>query len=299
MTESTLPVIFLSHGAGPNAVLKSPGKFSAVDMTSPLADFYRTIPSLVEGTVRNILIISAHWEERQFTVGYRETGTPLIFDYGGLQKEAYSPYMTYPVPFDLLLADRVYDLLTTAGLRCNKMERGLDHGAFVPLKACFPEGQIPVVQLSLKANLSVADHIALGEVLAPLRNEGTLIIGAGNATHNLTEFRNGLTEEENRPDERCFQFLEWLRHNIEDSVDYEAMKSEFLQVEQNCPHFDWAHPRTEHFIPLVVSLGSAKPSLVSNTIAPTIRTTEAEKKNHRLYHEVFLGNFGLDSYIFH
>ena len=303
--ENRLPVLFLSH-TGPTSLLHAPpgSLMSGIDKQSPYATFLKSVKTFVKSPIKNILIISAHWEESQFTVSYQQSGiNKLIYDYGGFDKLAYAPYTTYPAPTDLKLAGQVHDMLNSAGLPCVKQDRGLDHGAFIVLKTGFPEANIPIVQLSLKNNLSPADHIRLGEVLSPLRNEGTLIICSGTATHNIREIIKGGTT----PDRRVLEFLEWLRLNIESgtSKNYQETKALFTNVQSNCPHFNWVHPRSEHFVPLLVAIGTTKPvatplSVVS-TAANNVDVVEDlcfDVQNSRIHSEVYMSNFGLDSYIF-
>ncbi len=204
-----------------------------------------------------------------------------MYDYGGF-------------PTDLQLADRVYGLLSEANLPCSKKDNEFDHGVLVPIEAAFPAANIPVVQLSLKSNLNMAEHIRLGEVLAPLRDEGTLIICSGFATHNFQFGTPG------GRDPRVVELAEWLRHNIEDT-NYAESKAAFSYVERNCPHFSWAHPRVEHFIPLVVALGTSKPSTSSSAVPDVVSGTTiatATRGNKRIYHEIFLSTALFDSYLF-
>ena len=103
----------------------------------------------------------------------------------GFPSYTYAPHLTYPAPTDLPLADRVVELISSAGETCRRANRGFDHGTFIPLKLALPEANIPIVQLSLQKSLNFEKHLRLGELLAPLREEGVLIIGSGQTTHNL------------------------------------------------------------------------------------------------------------------
>ena len=147
-----------------------------------------------------------------------------------------------------------------------------------------------MIQLSLKSNLNPAEHIQLGEVLEPLRSEGTLIVCSGQITHNLSELRRGLgTKQEADP--RTHQFIEWIRNTLENTTPstYAATKASYTNIRSAAPHFDHAHPRSEHFVPLLVALGA--------TYGQSPAAGE-EKGIKRLFTDVVLGTMAIDSYIF-
>lgn len=291
--STKLPVLFLSHGAGPASMLNYAGDsmFAGIDKSSPSAAFMRSLSSFIPGSIRNILVISAHWEEKQFTVGYQTNGTKLLYDYGGFPKESYAPFLTYPAPTDLQLADRVHDLLTQAGLPCVKMERGYDHGVFIPMKAAYPEANIPIVQISLKNNLNISDHIRLGEILSPLRSEGTLIVCSGQITHNLRDI--GVN------DNRAVDFMQWIRSNLEGATgeNYGELREKFVNIEKGCPLYRWAHPREEHFTPLFVALGASRPSNDQNKESGE-QGECASGGVKAIYEEVLLGSMGVQHFMF-
>src|SRR5260221_14359717 len=115
---------------------------------------------------------------------------PMLYDYSGFPPEAYQ--ITWPAPGDPRIADRVQELLRGAGIATAvNAERGFDHGTFVPLKLAYPDADVPAVQLSLKSGLDPAEHIAIGEALAPLRDEGVFIVGSGMSYHNMRGFGSG------------------------------------------------------------------------------------------------------------
>mmetsp|Transcript_9744 Transcript_9744/g.22992 ORF Transcript_9744/g.22992 Transcript_9744/m.22992 type:complete len:191 (+) Transcript_9744:221-793(+) len=135
----------------------------------------------------SILIISAHWEEE--TVSVSSSPAPaMLFDYYGFPPQTYS--YSYPAPGNPELAARVADLISTATGQEAKLDpkRGYDHGVFVPLLIAYPEADVPVCCLSLKAGLDPSEHIQIGEALTPLRDEGVLIVGSGVSFHNMREF---------------------------------------------------------------------------------------------------------------
>ena len=133
-----------------------------------------------------ILMISAHWEEPEFSLT-SHSRPPMVYDYGGFPEYTY--HIKYDAPGDPALAARAMQLIEAAGMPARlDAERGFDHGAFTPLHVMYPQAEVPVVQLSLKRGLDPATHLAMGRALAPLRDEGVLIVGSGLSYHNLREF---------------------------------------------------------------------------------------------------------------
>lgn len=293
-----LPTLFLSHGGGPAHLLDFSGSmFSEIDKNSKSAEFFRGLSKIIKNRsdpnpIECILVVSGHWEESTFTVDYQNKGaTKLVYDYYGFPEESYSPHLTYPVKTNLSVADKVVNRIQAAGLPCEKANRGFDHGTFIPLKVIYPEAQIPVVQLSLKSNLNLAEHIRLGEILKPLRKEGVLIIGSGQITHNLRELR----APKSPIDKRATAFTDWVKNFLEVeamSKPYEESKNTLINIASQAPNFYWCHPRTEHFVPLAVIFGAA--------FGPDSgdETCSNPPKAERLYHEVVVGTMAIDSYIF-
>jgi aromatic ring-opening dioxygenase catalytic subunit (LigB family) len=212
------------------------------DTWNRMADFLRGIPALLPEAPRALLVISAHWEERVPTV---LTGAhpPLLFDYGGFPPHTYQ--LTWPAPGDPSLAARVRDLLKGAGIEsAEDGNRGFDHGVFIPLKLSFPAAKLPTIQLSLQAGLDPARHLAIGRALAPLRDEGVLIIGSGMSYHNMRALR-GAVEGALAASQA---FDGWLSGAVQDPdrlIDW-----------QNAPSARACHPREEHLIPLHVCAGA-------------------------------------------
>ena len=296
------PVLFLSHGAGPAAMLNYAGTpFEVFDKNSLSAQFMRTVQKLVSDNndnqpINSILVVSAHWEETEFTVDYQTGQTKLLYDYYGFPEEAYAPHLTYPVPTDLKLAEKVHGMISAAGMKSNLRARegGFDHGVFAPMKLAFPEAKIPVVQVSLRRNLDLATHIRLGEVLAPLRKEGVLIIGSGQITHNMSEARGKPGVE----DKRATAFTNWIRDLLEgtNESNYEERKQALIQAPTLAPNFAWAHPRTEHFVPIAVAFGAGACPTINAAVSESCEGTHAVI--HRAFHQVAMGHMALDSYIF-
>ncbi|OYU42302.1 MAG: dioxygenase [Burkholderiales bacterium PBB4] len=176
-----LPTYFISHGGGPWPYMPEMRSQMQV-LATALAD----MPRQLGITPKAILMVSAHWEEAAFTV-MTSSQPPMVYDYSGFPPHTYS--VVYTDPGDPDLAYRVQSLLEAAQLpTAQDSRRGFDHGAFAPLAVMYPQAQIPVVQLSLKRGLDPAEHLAAGRALAPLRDEGILIVGSGLSYHNLRQF---------------------------------------------------------------------------------------------------------------
>lgn len=289
-----LPVLFLSHGGGPAHALDSAGSmFQTIDINSPSAAFMRSLPTILDSNLPTgiqpqcILVISAHWEEPNFTVDYQPKATKLVYDYYGFPEEAYAPHLTYPVKTNLKVADCVVDLLNSHGITTAKKDRGFDHGVFMPLKTAFPEANIPTVQLSLRDGLSMKEHIQIGELLRPLRNKGVLIIASGQITHNLREFRTPRDEV----DPRIVEFLDYMHSLLTSTTPetYEQSKDILTNIADHAPHFYWVHPRPEHFVPLAVAFGAS--------YIPQEGSDASKPVAQRIYSEVVMGSMGIDSYI--
>ena len=192
-----------------------------------------------------ILVVSGHWEEQAFTAS-AAAEPKLIFDYSGFPEHTYQ--LTWPAPGDSGLAERVVEMLRAAGLPAGvSASRGFDHGVFVPLKVAFPEAKIPVVTLSLAESLDPALHLAAGRALAPLRDEGVLIVGSGMSFHNLRAYMRPETVE------RARAFDEWLtKAVVSEAAERDALLKEWKQA----PFAAYSHPREEHLIPLLVAAGA-------------------------------------------
>jgi aromatic ring-opening dioxygenase catalytic subunit (LigB family) len=171
---------------------------------------------------------------------------PLLFDYYGFPPESYR--LTWPAPGDPGLAARVRSLLAAAGFAsAEDAERGFDHGTFVPLKLVYPDADIPTVQLSLQSDLDPALHLAMGRALAPLRDEGVLIVGSGMSYHNMRGFGGaGRAAAET--------FDAWLRTA---ALAEPAERARQLTAWATAPAARQAHPREEHLLPLMVIAGAA------------------------------------------
>lgn len=236
-TSKLAPVIFAAHGA--------PILLDDAQWMSELTTWARTMPRPT-----SVLMISAHWEERPTTLGATQT-VPLLYDFGGFAEKYYQT--RYPAPGAPELAARVRALLSGRNIPvADDPRRGLDHGAYVPLVAMYPDADIPILQISMPS-LEPKELFALGEVMAPLRDEGVLIFGSGFLTHNMRyAFRPGIPTW-------AREFDEWAKSALE-RFDVDAL----LNFNTRAPASQTALPTWEHYAPVLVAAGAVgrKPSHV-------------------------------------
>jgi aromatic ring-opening dioxygenase catalytic subunit (LigB family) len=238
-----MPAVFLPHGGGPWPFVEI-GIGTKVELEA-LATYLRSLRSLPKTPPKAVLVVSAHWEESVPTV-MNGANPPMLYDYYGFPPESYR--ITWPAPGDPVLAARVADLLAKAGFATGTdAKRGFDHGTFVPLKLTYPDADVPTVQLSLKAGLDPAEHLAMGRALAPLRDEGVFIVGSGMTYHNLRAF-----SPQAAPVSETFDA--WL---AETATLAQAERDERLTAWSRAPAARLAHPREEHLLPLMVVAGAA------------------------------------------
>jgi aromatic ring-opening dioxygenase catalytic subunit (LigB family) len=242
-TPQRQPVIFLPHGGGPCFFMD--WTWGPADTWARTQRFLEGLAGTLPATPKALLVVSAHWEEAAFTAS-AAARPELIFDYSGFPEHTYR--LTWPAPGSPELAERVVGLLDQAGLPAAvSASRGFDHGVFVPLKLAFPEARIPVVSLSLAASLDPAMHLAAGRELAPLRDEGVLIIGSGMSFHNLGGYFRPETVD------RARAFDAWLTRAVESPA---AERDALLTGWRQAPFAAYSHPREEHLIPLMVAAGA-------------------------------------------
>jgi 4,5-DOPA dioxygenase extradiol len=229
------PVLFLSHGSPMTALggdeLSRTWAKLATRLTRPTA----------------ILMISAHWTTRvPLLTGSAQPET--IHDFGGFPEALYR--LRYPAPGAPELAQRIKQHLTEAGIATGiDAQRGLDHGAWVPLRTLFPEADIPVLQLSVQPERCARHHFALGSALAALPGENILLVASGHMTHNLREYMQGGGE---RPNPAAQNFRDWIHAQLMRNNDESLL--DWLHA---APGATSAHPTPEHFLPLFVALGAA------------------------------------------
>ena len=211
-------------------------------------EYLKKLPATLPAQPAAILSVSGHWEEPQFTVATSEQ-PPMVYDYYGFPEHTYR--IKYPAPGSRAVAARVAQLLKSADIGIREdAERGFDHGTFVPLAVMYPQAQIPVVSLSLRSNLSASEHLRMGAALAPLRDEGVLILGSGLSYHNLRQLRMTATAGPVSD-----QFEAWLTQAV--SNPDTASRTQQLSQWDAAPAARLAHPREEHLITLMVAAGAA------------------------------------------
>jgi 4,5-DOPA dioxygenase extradiol len=227
---NTMPVIFAAHGA--------PVLLDDKEWMGELVAWAKAMPK-----PKSVLMVSAHWEEPSATLGATKP-VPLVYDFGGFPERYYQT--KYPSPGAPELANRIRALLVGRGMAlAEDSGRGLDHGAYVPLVPMYPEADVPVLQLSMPT-LDPKNLFALGQALAPLRNEGVLIFGSGFLTHNMRyAFRPGIPAW-------AKEFDDWAAGAIE-RFDVEALQD----FHTRAPAASTALPTWEHYAPLLVAAGAA------------------------------------------
>lgn len=226
------PTLFVAHGGPP---LIEDGAW-----TSELRHWGRALPR-----PRSILVLSAHWVQAPLTIGSTQP-VPLVYDFNGFPRRYYE--LSYPAPGAPELAARVRELVEASGQPvASDPTRGLDHGVYIPFMSMYPDADIPVLQVSLPT-LEPAALVELGRTLAPLRDEGTLIIGSGALTHNL-----GATLHAGTPVAAWALEMDAWTDEVLRARDVEAL----VQFRERAPGVNFAHPTDEHFVPVLVALGAA------------------------------------------
>ena len=235
------PSIYIPHGGGPCFFMEDPH-----GIWTKMEAFLHELPSCLPERPKAILLVSAHWE----TDGFAFTGAErpsLIYDYYNFPPHTYE--LRYEAPGDPTLAERAAGLLNAADLKARTdSSRGFDHGVFIPLKVAFPDADIPIVEMSLDHSLDPALHIAAGKALAPLRDEGIVIIASGMSFHNMQGFgdpRFTVPSED---------FDNWLTESLSFAGQERDRR---LERWQDAPAARLCHPREEHLLPLMVAAGAS------------------------------------------
>lgn len=258
---TALPTLYVSHGA-PTLALE-PGQ------TGP------ALAALGQELRRPaaILMVSAHWETSR-PAASTATHPETIHDFGGFPDALYR--MTYPAPGAPEVARRAKDLLDAAGIGADlDPKRGLDHGAWVPLRFLYPAADIPVTQLSIQPRLDPRHHYRVGQALRGLAETGVLIIGSGSLTHNLRELRMNAAKP--ATERYAVEFQEWVYQAV-NTNDIAAL----LDYRRLAPAAARAHPTDEHFLPFFVALGAAGGSVSAR----------------RVNDEITYGALAMDAYLF-
>ncbi len=234
------PALFVSHGAPTLALEPGPTRGFLAQLGAGLA------------RPKAILVVSAHWETALPAISTAPQ-PETIHDFYGFPEALYR--MHYAAPGAPALAQRAVGLFAAAGLSAAAVpDRGLDHGAWVPLMLMFPDADIPVAQVAVQTRLGPAHHLRLGEALRPLRDEGVLIIGSGSATHNLGEFRNH--RYDSPPPDWVSAFDDWLAETI--AAGHTA---DLLDYRRVAPQAVRNHPTEEHLLPLFAAYGAGTPGV--------------------------------------
>lgn len=258
--RAMLPAVFVSHGSPMMAL--EPGRAGAA-----LAQLGRDLPRPAA-----ILVVSAHWQTTSPAVSVAPR-PETIHDFGGFPRALYE--MQYPAPGAPSLGARVKALLDAAGPpTALDPARGLDHGAWVPLRYLYPDADVPVTQLSVQPGRSPLHHYRIGEALRPLLDESVLILASGSLTHNLQERRGHAGDA---PLGYVAEFQAWVKRMIEQR-DVAAL----LDYRRLAPAAARAHPTDEHWLPIYVALGAG--GLCGRV--------------ERLTDEVTYGMLAMDSYVF-
>lgn len=259
---SEFPTLFVSHGAPLLAVTEGPAH-----------SFLRGLGDQL-GKPSAIVVASAHWETQ--TPSVTAAAMPrTIHDFGGFPRELYA--LRYPAPGSAQIASRIVELLQQQGVdgAASDTDRGLDHGAWVPLLLMYPDADVPVLQISLRHLHGMQAHFALGRALSALKSEGVLIMGSGSATHNLMEI--GRYSPDEPPPSHVHEFNEWLAQHVE-AGDW----NEIEHYRSRAPHAVRNHPTEEHFVPLAVAWGAAS----------------AQSKGRRIHASYTYGSLSMDAYLF-
>lgn len=243
---SRLPTIYIPHGGGPWHVMED--AFGDAEGYKKLSAYLQSIPRRFGRDTRALLVISAHWEEEAPTVhcGQRPG---MLYDYYGFPDFTYT--LEWPAPGAPEVASRVEELLRGAGFTPRReSRRGYDHGTFVPLMVAYPRADVPVAQLSMVGTLDPETHLAMGRALAPLRDEGVLVIGSGMSYHNL----RGLLSGDPRIGPVSRRFDAWLAESV--AIADPGERQRRLAAWKTAPEAAACHPRSDHLVPLFVATGA-------------------------------------------
>jgi 4,5-DOPA dioxygenase extradiol len=234
-TANRLPSVFLSHGS----------PTLPIDPSMP-SDAFGELSSALPRP-ESILMLSAHWYTMQPVVS-TATEPETIHDFYGFPRALYE--IEYPAPGAPETARRAAALLREHGATVGEEPHGLDHGAWVPMLLMFPQADVPVAQLSIQPRADAAHHFAIGRALRALRDEGVMVIGSGQITHNLREADFSARPED--ADARVTEFTDWFEARLAER-DIDAL----LDYRRRAPHAALMHPTDEHLLPVFAALGAA------------------------------------------
>ncbi len=236
-------IVYFSHGGGPLPLLNDPGHQAMIRFMSGLPQQLRRPDA--------ILVISAHWEEKDATLlGAENPG--MLYDYYGFPEETYQ--VSYPAPGNPTLVREIQELLAASNISTEiDPQRGYDHGLFIPMMMMYPHADIPCIQLSLLRGLDAAAHIELGKALRPLNSRNLLVVGSGFSFHNMNAFSWGGNPREDKANDA---FQDWLIEVCSGSLT-QSEREQALVEWQKAPNARYCHPREEHLLPLHVCQGMA------------------------------------------
>lgn len=244
MSALRLPTYFISHGGGPWPYMNGAFRHNFDKLEQSLIAMRHELGD----APRAVLMVSGHWEEEGFAVSSGEQ-PGMVYDYYGFPDYLY--HVHYRAPGSPALARQVQQLLQDGGIGARlDPVRGFDHGTFSIMQPLYPGEDMPIVQLSMDRTLDPALHLQLGRLLAPLREQGVLIVGSGLSYHNLREMRGSSGVEPSRV------FDGWLQQTLIESSP--ADRTEHLKRWVQAPLARAAHPREDHLIPLMVVVGAAE-----------------------------------------
>ncbi|KAH7460436.1 hypothetical protein KRP22_008382 [Phytophthora ramorum] len=248
------PVVAVSHGPGPLWLLSS--GFAGMSKSSVPA---RTLTTIFEklypdgkNLPKRILFVSAHWESESNGFEISNAAKPdMIYDYYGFPREAYD--VVYPAEGDSAFAEKVKKQLESHNIKAKLVDRGFDHGVYVPMLLIRPEADIPIVTMSINSRLSSRAHFDLGKALAPFRDEDTLIFCSGQATHNMRASREPRTPLM----DWAAAFQGWLDNTLtsESKLSYSQRGDQVINWSV-APAARLAHPTPDHFVPFVAAAGA-------------------------------------------
>ena len=266
---NTLPVYFVSHGGGPWPWIKD--QFGSGTTFDKLEASLQSIAEEIGNSAKAILMVTGHWEAPEFSISNAQR-PGMLYDYSGFPPETYK--IQYPAPGSPVLATKAQQLLLEAGFVSHlDSERGFDHGTFTVMYPMFPKADVPVLQVSVRMDLDPLAHLKAGKALAPLRDEGVVIIGSGLSFHNLS-----LRGPKAKAPSAAFD--SWLNNTLTKHTSRERWK--LLTEWRHAPSARLAHPRADHLLPLMVAAGAA-----------------GDEKAECIYHEDdFFGHWSVSSYRF-
>ena len=263
--STRLPTYFISHGGGPWPWLPDMRKGMAL-----LEKSLAAMPAEIGETPKAILMVSGHWEQDDFAI-MSSPAPGMVYDYGGFP--AFTYQIKYSSPGAPKVAERVFELLKAAGLPTHlDHARGYDHGVFAPMQVMYPAANVPLLQVAIQHSYDPAAHIALGRALAPLRDEGEMIVGSGLSYHNM----RGFGPQGKLP---SAEFDGWLNQAL---MSTPAKRIEMMLDWEKAPSARACHPQEDHLVPLFAAVGAA----------------ENEKATRVYYDQAVFGSITASSYRF-